>query len=81
MTQVPIYASYFLLMKVYCLTSDEVSSTWNTNRDAAEQYTQDMWVRVACQSELHVSLSLWIGFKNTFMPPHWQKLTPSNLGF
>lgn len=47
----------FLLMKVYCLTSDEVSSTWNANRDTAEQYTQDMWVRSfytysrgACQS-------------------------------
>ncbi|KAF3854807.1 hypothetical protein F7725_022862 [Dissostichus mawsoni] len=41
---------------VYCLTSDEVSTTWNTNRDAAEQYTQEMSVkspthRVLCISE------------------------------
>lgn len=32
-------------VKVYSLTSHEESSLWNTNRDAADQYNQDMWVR------------------------------------
>lgn len=30
------------LLQVYCLTSDDVSSAWNSSRDAADQYTQDM---------------------------------------
>lgn len=32
------------LLKVYCLTSHDVSSAWNSSRDAAEQYAQDVWV-------------------------------------
>ncbi|XP_073327343.1 protein KTI12 homolog [Pagrus major] len=44
---------------VYCLTSDEVSSTWNTNRDAAEQYTQDIFNALVLRFEAPDSRNRW----------------------
>ncbi|XP_044048008.1 protein KTI12 homolog isoform X1 [Siniperca chuatsi] len=44
---------------VYCLTSDEVSSTWNTNRDAAEQYTQDILDALVLRFEAPDSRNRW----------------------
>ncbi|XP_053175268.1 protein KTI12 homolog [Scomber japonicus] len=44
---------------VYCLTSDEVSSTWNTNRDAAEQYTQDLFDALVLRFEAPDSRNRW----------------------
>eukprot|EP00064_Thunnus_orientalis_P008145 superscaffoldBa00000952_g8168 len=44
---------------VYCLTSDEVSSTWNTNRDAAEQYTQDIFDALVLRFEAPDSRNRW----------------------
>ncbi|XP_068459274.1 protein KTI12 homolog [Clinocottus analis] len=44
---------------VYCLTSDEVSSTWNTSRDAAEQYTQDIFDALVLRFEAPDSRNRW----------------------
>lgn len=44
---------------VYCLTSDEVSSTWNTNRDATEQYTQDILDALVLRFEAPDSRNRW----------------------
>ncbi|CAK6951049.1 protein KTI12 homolog [Scomber scombrus] len=44
---------------VYCLTSDEVSSTWNTNRYAAEQYTQDILDALVLRFEAPDSRNRW----------------------
>uniref|UniRef100_A0A671XRF3 Protein KTI12 homolog n=1 Tax=Sparus aurata TaxID=8175 RepID=A0A671XRF3_SPAAU len=44
---------------VYCLTSDEVSSTWNANRDAAEQYTQDIFDALVLRFEAPDSRNRW----------------------
>ncbi|KAM7396711.1 hypothetical protein PAMP_019733 [Pampus punctatissimus] len=44
---------------VYCLTSDQVSSTWNTDRDAAEQYTQDIFDALVLRFEAPDSRNRW----------------------
>uniref|UniRef100_A0A8D2ZFE3 Protein KTI12 homolog n=1 Tax=Scophthalmus maximus TaxID=52904 RepID=A0A8D2ZFE3_SCOMX len=44
---------------VYCLTSDEQSSTWNTSRDAAEQYTQDILDALVLRFEAPDSRNRW----------------------
>ncbi|XP_077452722.1 protein KTI12 homolog [Stigmatopora argus] len=44
---------------VYCLTSDEVSSAWNTNRDAKEQYTQDILNALVLRFEAPDSRNRW----------------------
>lgn len=44
---------------VYCLTSDEQSSSWNTNRDAAEQYTQDILEALIQRFEAPDSRNRW----------------------
>ncbi|XP_068579270.1 protein KTI12 homolog [Cebidichthys violaceus] len=44
---------------VYCLTSDEVSSTWNSSRDAAEQYTQDIFDALVLRFEAPDSRNRW----------------------
>nr|XP_046249550.1 protein KTI12 homolog [Scatophagus argus] len=44
---------------VYCLTSDEVSSTWNTDRDPAEQYTQDIFNALVLRFEAPDSRNRW----------------------
>ncbi|XP_076588898.1 protein KTI12 homolog [Chaetodon auriga] len=44
---------------VYCLTSDEVSSTWNTSRDAAEQYNQDIFDALVLRFEAPDSRNRW----------------------
>ncbi|KAI3371320.1 hypothetical protein L3Q82_023935 [Scortum barcoo] len=44
---------------VYCLTSDEESSTWNTNRGAAEQYTQDIFDALVLRFEAPDSRNRW----------------------
>ncbi|XP_028441469.1 protein KTI12 homolog [Perca flavescens] len=44
---------------VYCLTSDEVSSTWNTNREAAEQYTQEIFDALVLRFEAPDSRNRW----------------------
>uniref|UniRef100_A0A7N6BJV8 Protein KTI12 homolog n=1 Tax=Anabas testudineus TaxID=64144 RepID=A0A7N6BJV8_ANATE len=44
---------------VYCLTSDEQSSTWNTSRDAAEQYTQDIFDALILRFEAPDSRNRW----------------------
>nr|XP_020469006.1 protein KTI12 homolog [Monopterus albus] len=44
---------------VYCLTSDEQSSSWNTNRDAAEQYTQDLFDALVLRFEAPDSRNRW----------------------
>ncbi|XP_019127828.1 protein KTI12 homolog [Larimichthys crocea] len=44
---------------VYCLTSDDESSTWNTNRDAAEQYTKDIFDALVLRFEAPDSRNRW----------------------
>ncbi|XP_067356579.1 protein KTI12 homolog [Channa argus] len=44
---------------VYCLTSDEQSSSWNTSRDAAEQYTQDIFDALVLRFEAPDSRNRW----------------------
>lgn len=44
---------------VYCLTSDEVSSTWNSSRDAADQYTQDILDALVLRFEPPDSRNRW----------------------
>ncbi|KAM3870493.1 protein KTI12 homolog [Diretmus argenteus] len=44
---------------VYCLTSAEVSSTWNTNRDASEQYTQEILDALLLRFESPDSRNRW----------------------
>ncbi|XP_042352140.1 protein KTI12 homolog isoform X1 [Plectropomus leopardus] len=44
---------------VYCLTSDEESSTWNTSRDAAEQYSQDIFDALVLRFEAPDSRNRW----------------------
>ncbi|GAA6225525.1 protein KTI12 homolog isoform X1 [Lates japonicus] len=44
---------------VYCLTSDEQSSSWNTSRDAAEQYTQDVFDALVLRFEAPDSRNRW----------------------
>lgn len=44
-SQNPVLNSASFFLQVYCLTSDEVSSSWNLGRDAAEQYSQGLWAR------------------------------------
>ncbi|XP_023278221.1 protein KTI12 homolog [Seriola lalandi dorsalis] len=44
---------------VYCLTSDEQSSSWNTSRDAAEQYTQDIFDALVLRYEAPDSRNRW----------------------
>ncbi|XP_071355427.1 protein KTI12 homolog [Trachinotus anak] len=44
---------------VYCLTSDEQSSLWNTSRDAAEQYTQDIFGALVLRFEAPDSRNRW----------------------
>ncbi|XP_070828423.1 protein KTI12 homolog [Chaetodon trifascialis] len=44
---------------VYCLTSDEVSSTWNASRDAAEQYNQDIFDALVLRFEAPDSRNRW----------------------
>ncbi|XP_056273552.1 protein KTI12 homolog [Pseudoliparis swirei] len=44
---------------VYCLTSDEMSSTWNTSRDAAEQYNQDILDALVLRFEAPDSRNRW----------------------
>ncbi|XP_074533878.1 protein KTI12 homolog [Halichoeres trimaculatus] len=44
---------------VYCLTSDEVSSRWNSERDAAEQYTQDIFDALVLRFEAPDSRNRW----------------------
>ncbi|XP_061577839.1 protein KTI12 homolog [Cololabis saira] len=44
---------------VYCLTSDEQSSCWNTNRDAAEQYNQETLDALVQRFEAPDSRNRW----------------------
>lgn len=44
---------------VYCLTSAEVSSTWNTHRDADEQYTQEILDALVLRFEAPDSRNRW----------------------
>ncbi|XP_068595682.1 protein KTI12 homolog [Brachionichthys hirsutus] len=44
---------------VYCLTSDEVSSTLNKNRDAAEQYSQEILDALVLRFEAPDSRNRW----------------------
>ncbi|KAG7216037.1 hypothetical protein INR49_007788 [Caranx melampygus] len=44
---------------VYCLTSDEQSSSWNTSRDAAVQYTQDIFAALVLRFEAPDSRNRW----------------------
>ncbi|XP_040893353.1 protein KTI12 homolog [Toxotes jaculatrix] len=44
---------------VYCLTSDEQSSSWNTSREAAEQYTQDIFDALVLRFEAPDSRNRW----------------------
>ncbi|KAA8590116.1 hypothetical protein FQN60_014050 [Etheostoma spectabile] len=44
---------------VYCLTSDEVSSTWNANREAAEQFTQEIFDALVLRFEAPDSRNRW----------------------
>ncbi|XP_051915949.1 protein KTI12 homolog isoform X1 [Hippocampus zosterae] len=44
---------------VYCLTSDEVSSAWNSSRDAEEQYTQDILDALILRFEAPDSRNRW----------------------
>ncbi|XP_071388303.1 protein KTI12 homolog [Centroberyx affinis] len=44
---------------VYCLTSAEVSSTWNTSRDATEQYTQEILDALVLRFEAPDSRNRW----------------------
>lgn len=44
---------------VYCLTSDEVSTTWNSSRDAADQYTQDILDALVLRFEPPDSRNRW----------------------
>lgn len=44
---------------MYCLTSAEVSSAWNTNRDASEQYTQEILDALVLRFEAPDSRNRW----------------------
>ncbi|KAM8890836.1 protein KTI12 homolog [Spinachia spinachia] len=44
---------------VYCLTSGEISSTWNASRDAAEQYNQDIFDALVLRFEAPDSRNRW----------------------
>ncbi|CAG5958020.1 unnamed protein product [Menidia menidia] len=44
---------------VYCLTSPEESSSWNVNRDAAEQYSQDIFDALVQRFEAPDSRNRW----------------------
>ncbi|XP_069019516.1 protein KTI12 homolog isoform X1 [Embiotoca jacksoni] len=44
---------------VYCLTSDEQSSLWNTSRDAADQYNQDIFDALVQRFEAPDSRNRW----------------------
>ncbi|KAM9854960.1 protein KTI12 homolog [Aulostomus maculatus] len=44
---------------VYCLTSDDVSSAWNTSRDVGEQYTQDIFDALVLRFEAPDSRNRW----------------------
>ncbi|XP_024235263.1 protein KTI12 homolog isoform X1 [Oncorhynchus tshawytscha] len=44
---------------VYCLTSAEVSSTWNTERDVEEQYTQEILDALVLRFETPDSRNRW----------------------
>ncbi|CAJ1056730.1 protein KTI12 homolog isoform X1 [Xyrichtys novacula] len=44
---------------VYCLTSGEVSSAWNSERDTAEQYTQDIFDALVLRFEAPDSRNRW----------------------
>ncbi|XP_035521735.1 protein KTI12 homolog [Morone saxatilis] len=44
---------------VYCLTSEQVSSTWNTSREAAEQYTQEIFDALVLRFEAPDSRNRW----------------------
>ncbi|KAM9753257.1 protein KTI12 homolog [Menidia menidia] len=44
---------------VYCLTSPEESSSWNVNRDAAEQYSQDIFDALVLRFEAPDSRNRW----------------------
>ncbi|KAJ8003276.1 hypothetical protein DPEC_G00167740 [Dallia pectoralis] len=44
---------------VYCLTSSEVSSTWNKQRDAEEQYSQDILDALVLRFEAPDSRNRW----------------------
>ncbi|XP_060932830.1 protein KTI12 homolog isoform X2 [Limanda limanda] len=44
---------------VYCLTSDEQSSSWNSGREAAEQYTQDIFDALVLRYEAPDSRNRW----------------------
>ncbi|XP_058501819.1 protein KTI12 homolog isoform X2 [Solea solea] len=47
------------LCLVYCLTSHEESSLWNTSREAAEQYTQDIFDALVLRFEAPDSRNRW----------------------
>ncbi|KAF7660975.1 hypothetical protein LDENG_00270800 [Lucifuga dentata] len=44
---------------VYCLTSDAVSSAWNSSRDPTEQYTQDIFDALVLRFEAPDSRNRW----------------------
>nr|XP_040019551.1 protein KTI12 homolog [Gasterosteus aculeatus aculeatus] len=44
---------------VYCLTSGEISSTWNASRDAAERYNQDIFDALVLRFEAPDSRNRW----------------------
>ncbi|XP_041650768.1 protein KTI12 homolog [Cheilinus undulatus] len=44
---------------VYCLTSDEMSSTWNTERNPSEQYAQDIFDALVLRFEAPDSRNRW----------------------
>lgn len=44
---------------VYCLTSPEVSSTWNTQRDVTEQYSQEIFDALVLRFEAPDSRNRW----------------------
>nr|XP_020487014.1 protein KTI12 homolog [Labrus bergylta] len=44
---------------VYCLTSDDVSTLWNTERDSSEQYTQDIFDALVLRFEAPDSRNRW----------------------